>query len=53
MIKPLIEHLRRTAFTSLYSTSMSPAATQQILSALTILMGEDGTTTGISHFQCF
>lgn len=42
----LIEHLRHTAFASVYSTSMSPAATQQILSALTILMGEDGTTIG-------
>jgi serine palmitoyltransferase len=44
--KALIEHLRFTAFASVYSTSMPPAAAQQILSALTILMGEDGTTIG-------
>jgi len=42
----MVNHLRRTAFASVYSTSMTPGAAQQILSALTILMGEDGTTLG-------
>jgi len=42
----LIDHLRNTSFAAMYSTSMSPGCCQQILTAMSIMMGEDGTDIG-------
>jgi len=44
--KDLIVHLRNTSFASMYSTSMSPGCCQQIISAIQIMTGEDGTNRG-------
>lgn len=42
----LIRHLKRTCAGSVYSPSISPPAVQQIISAVKIIMGEDGTDLG-------
>eukprot|EP00741_Cyanophora_paradoxa_P008201 tig00000025_g7936.t1 len=42
----LIEHLKRTCPGYLYASSMSPPVCQQIITAITILLGEDGTDLG-------
>jgi len=42
----LISYFRHTSYGSLYSTAMSPPCAQQALSALRIIMGEDGTNSG-------
>jgi len=44
--KELISHLRYSSFAAMYSTSMSPGCCQQILTAMGIIMEEDGTDTG-------
>jgi len=44
--KELIDHLRSTSFAHLYSTSLTPGCAMQILSALKIITGEDGTNEG-------
>eukprot|EP01123_Difflugia_compressa_P004963 TRINITY_DN1648_c2_g1_i1.p1 TRINITY_DN1648_c2_g1~~TRINITY_DN1648_c2_g1_i1.p1 ORF type:complete len:501 (-),score=54.45 TRINITY_DN1648_c2_g1_i1:26-1528(-) len=44
--REIISHLRNTSFASMYSTSMSPPCCIQILTAMSILTGEDGTNTG-------
>ena len=42
----VVTYLRNTAFSSQYSAPMSPPAAQQAISALKIILGEDGTTIG-------
>jgi len=42
----LIRHLRTSSFAALYSTSITPGCCQQILTALKIISGEDGTDVG-------
>jgi len=49
--KEMINHLRKNAFGSLYSTSMSPACCKQILISMGIIMGEDGTNEGINKIK--
>jgi len=49
--KEVINHLRKNAFGSLYSTSMSPACCQQILTSMGIIMGEDGTNEGLNKIK--
>jgi len=44
--KELITYLRSTSYGSLYASSMAPPCAQQALSALKVIMGEDGTTEG-------
>ena len=44
--KVIIDHLRETSFSALYSTSIAPGATQQILTAMSIIMGDDNTNLG-------
>lgn len=41
-----IDYLRTAAYGTVYGTSMSPACAQQASSALTVIMGEDGTDEG-------
>jgi len=45
----LINWLRVSSFASNYDTSMSSPCAQQILSALTIITGEDGTAEGLKR----
>jgi len=42
----VIEHLRRVAPGHHYATSMAPPAAQQIVSALRLIRGEDGSDRG-------
>lgn len=44
--KKLIHYLRLNSHASVYSSSMPPAVTQQIISSMLIIMGKDGTTEG-------
>jgi len=44
--KEMIDHLRSTSFAHTYSTSLTPGCCQQILSALKVITGEDGTDEG-------
>lgn len=44
--KPLIKYLRRNCTGSVYSASIAPAACQQVISAMELIMGEDGTDLG-------
>jgi len=44
--KELISHLRNTSFAHMYSTSMSPGGCQQVLTSMSVIMGEDGTDLG-------
>jgi len=42
----VIDHLRRASAGSLYSQSISPPACKQVISAMKIMLGEDGTQLG-------
>jgi len=44
--KEVISHIRKNSFGSHYSTTMSPGCCQQILTAMNIISGEDGTNEG-------
>jgi len=44
--REMIDYLRHTSYGCVYGTSMSPPCAQQALSALKVIMGEDGTTQG-------
>ncbi|XP_059449074.1 long chain base biosynthesis protein 2a-like isoform X2 [Corylus avellana] len=44
--KELIQYLKYTCPAHLYATSMSPPAAEQIISAIKVLLGEDGTSRG-------
>ncbi|XP_068199199.1 serine palmitoyltransferase 2b [Antennarius striatus] len=44
--KELVDYLRSHSHSALYATSMSPPVVQQIISAMKVIMGEDGTTLG-------
>ncbi|KAF3337136.1 long chain base biosynthesis protein 2a [Carex littledalei] len=44
--KEIIQHLKRTCPAHLYATSMSPPAVQQVISAIKVILGEDGTNRG-------
>ncbi len=49
--RPIIQHLRNIGPGNLYATSMSPPAAQQIISALRLIRGEDGTGRGLQKIQ--
>ncbi|KAE8021271.1 hypothetical protein FH972_007178 [Carpinus fangiana] len=44
--KELIQYLKYTCPAHLYATSISPPAAEQIISAIKVLLGEDGTSRG-------
>ena len=44
--KELIAHLRSRSYSSVYGESMTPLVCQQVISSLTIILGEDGTDDG-------
>merc|ERR1712070_850356 len=44
--KDIIDRIRSHSHSQRYATSMSPAVCQQVISAMRIIMGEDGTTNG-------
>ncbi|KAI7799669.1 serine palmitoyltransferase 2b [Triplophysa rosa] len=44
--KELIDYLRSHSHSAVYATSMSPPITQQIITSMMCIMGEDGTTLG-------
>jgi len=44
--KDLIAHLRKSSFSAMYSTSMPPGCCQQIITAMDIMTGRDGTNMG-------
>ncbi|MCD7470003.1 serine palmitoyltransferase component [Datura stramonium] len=44
--KELIEYLKYTCPAHLYATSISPPAAQQIISAIQVILGEDGSSRG-------
>lgn len=48
MLQKLINHLRLHSHTSVYSSTMTPAVAQQIISSMNIIMGKDGTLQGKS-----
>ncbi|MFS7951152.1 putative serine C-palmitoyltransferase [Helianthus anomalus] len=45
--KELIQYLKYTCPAHLYATSISPPAAQQIISAIKVIIGEDGSTQGL------
>jgi serine palmitoyltransferase len=49
--KDIIEYLRASSFGTVYANSMSAACAQQALSSLRIIMGKDGTDTGVKKIQ--
>uniref|UniRef100_A0AAQ4QB72 serine C-palmitoyltransferase n=1 Tax=Gasterosteus aculeatus aculeatus TaxID=481459 RepID=A0AAQ4QB72_GASAC len=49
--KDLINFLRCHSHSALYATSMSPPVAQQIITSMTIIMGEDGTTLGADRIR--
>ncbi|KAF8762461.1 hypothetical protein HU200_009426 [Digitaria exilis] len=44
--KEIIHHLKQTCPAHIYATSMSPPAVQQVISAIKVILGEDGTNRG-------
>jgi len=44
--RQLIDHLRRHSPAHLYATAMSPGSVQQVISAMRLINGDDGTTRG-------
>ncbi|VFQ66487.1 unnamed protein product [Cuscuta campestris] len=44
--KELIQYLKHTCPAHLYATSISPPSAQQIISAIKVILGEDGTSRG-------
>ena len=47
--KELIDYIRSTSSGMMYSNAMSPVICKQILRALQVIMGMDGTDTGITN----
>jgi len=46
----LIDYLRTHAHGSIYAETIPPPVCQQIITSMTIIMGEDGTTDGFYFF---
>ncbi|KAH0462681.1 hypothetical protein IEQ34_010256 [Dendrobium chrysotoxum] len=44
--KEIIQHLKNTCPAHFYATSMSPPAAQQVISAIKVVLGEDGSNRG-------
>jgi len=49
--KDVIDHIRKHSFGSHYSTTMAPGCCQQILTAMNIISGEDGTNEGTNKIK--
>jgi len=49
--RDLITYLRQSAYSPIYATSMPAACVQQIISALRVITGEDGTDQGKKRIQ--
>jgi 7-keto-8-aminopelargonate synthetase-like enzyme len=47
IFQELIQYLKYTCPAHLYATSISPPAAQQIISAIKVILGEDGTSRGV------
>lgn len=48
----LIQYLKYTCPAHLYATSISPPSAQQIISAIKVILGEDGSSRG-RHLPVF
>lgn len=46
-LKELIQYLKYTCPAHLYATSISPPAAEQIISAIKVILGEDGSSRGL------
>ncbi|VAH68206.1 unnamed protein product [Triticum turgidum subsp. durum] len=44
--KEIIQHLKHACPAHIYATSMSPPAVQQVISAIKVVLGEDGSNRG-------
>ena len=53
LLQELIQYLKYTCPAHLYGTSISPPAAQQILSAIKVLLGEDGSSRGLPFVSLF
>eukprot|EP01024_Parvocaulis_polyphysoides_P001295 TRINITY_DN10352_c0_g1_i2.p1 TRINITY_DN10352_c0_g1~~TRINITY_DN10352_c0_g1_i2.p1 ORF type:complete len:548 (-),score=34.63 TRINITY_DN10352_c0_g1_i2:445-2088(-) len=49
--KQVVQYLKNYSPAHMYATSMAPPAAQQILSALKLIMGFDGTNRGVQKIQ--
>ncbi|XP_042156927.1 serine palmitoyltransferase 2-like [Oncorhynchus tshawytscha] len=49
--RELIDYLRSHSHSAIYATSMSPPVSQQIITSMKIIMGEDGTTLGVVRLR--
>ena len=47
-MQELIKYLKHVSPGHLYATAMSPPAVQQVISALKVILGEDGSNRGES-----
>ena len=45
-LQDLVAHLRVHSHASCYAASMSPPVAQQVISSMSIIMGEDGSNEG-------
>ena len=45
-VQEVINHLRGSSHAATYGAAMSAPVAQQIITSMTIIMGEDGTTEG-------
>ncbi|XP_066341577.1 long chain base biosynthesis protein 2a-like [Miscanthus floridulus] len=50
--KDIIQHLKQSCPAHLYATSMSPPAVQQVISAIKVILGEDGSNRGVQKLAC-
>lgn len=46
----VIQYLKHTCPAHLYATSISPPAAQQIISAIKVILGQDGSNRGLRAF---
>ncbi|ORX76232.1 PLP-dependent transferase [Basidiobolus meristosporus CBS 931.73] len=49
--REIVEHLRLQCYSSVYAETLSIPVLQQIISSVTIVMGEDGTNEGIRRLE--
>ncbi|XP_025103822.1 serine palmitoyltransferase 2-like isoform X1 [Pomacea canaliculata] len=49
--RSLIQHLRATSHSAIYSCAMSPPVTQQVIATMRIIMGQDGTHEGRKRIE--
>ncbi|XP_033647768.1 serine palmitoyltransferase 2-like [Asterias rubens] len=49
--RELVEHIRKHSHSTAYGNSLPAPIVQQIISSMTAIMGEDGTSTGISRIR--